>query len=69
MYTKSWSENLKGTDHHRHGWEHSIGMNLRGMGWEGVNWIRLAQDRNLWRAVVNTVMEPSDYMKGGELLD
>jgi hypothetical protein len=24
--------------------------------WEGVNWIHLAQDRDHWRAVVNTVM-------------
>jgi hypothetical protein len=23
----------------------------------GVDWIRVAQDRNLWRAVVNTVMD------------
>jgi hypothetical protein len=25
-------------------------------GWEGVTWIHLAQDRDQWRAVVNTVM-------------
>jgi hypothetical protein len=24
--------------------------------WEGVNWIHLAQDRDKWQAVVNTVM-------------
>jgi hypothetical protein len=26
------------------------------MGWEGVDWIRLAQDRDQGRAVVNRVM-------------
>jgi hypothetical protein len=24
--------------------------------WEGVDWIHLAQDRDQWRVVVNTVM-------------
>jgi hypothetical protein len=31
-------------------------MDLREVGWEGVDWIYLAQDRGKWRAVVNTVM-------------
>jgi hypothetical protein len=25
-------------------------------GWEGVEWIRLAQDRDRWQALVNAVM-------------
>jgi hypothetical protein len=29
---------------------------IREIGWEGVNWIHLAQDRDQWRALVNTVM-------------
>jgi len=37
-------------------WEDNIGMNLREAGWEGVDWIHLAQDRDQWRALVNTVM-------------
>jgi hypothetical protein len=28
----------------------------RESGWGGVEWIKLAQDRGRWRAVVNTVM-------------
>jgi hypothetical protein len=31
-------------------------MDLKEMGWEGVDWIHLAQDKVQWRAVVNTVM-------------
>jgi hypothetical protein len=31
-------------------------MNLREIGWDGVDWIDLAQDRDKWRAHVNTVM-------------
>jgi hypothetical protein len=37
-------------------WEDNIRMDLREIGWEGVEWIHLAQDRDQWRAVLNTVM-------------
>jgi hypothetical protein len=29
-------------------------MDLRDIGWDGVDWIDLAQDRDQWRALVNT---------------
>jgi hypothetical protein len=38
-------------------WEDNIGMDFREIGWEGVDWIHLAQDRDRWRALVNTVMK------------
>jgi hypothetical protein len=41
---------------HRHRWEDNMKMNLRVIGWGGVDWIELAQDRDQWRALVNTVM-------------
>jgi hypothetical protein len=31
-------------------------MDLREIGWGGMDWIDLAQDRDQWRALVNTVM-------------
>jgi hypothetical protein len=34
----------------------NIRMDLREIGWEGVVWIYLAQDRDQWQAFVNTVM-------------
>jgi hypothetical protein len=40
----------------RRRWEDNIGMDLREIRWEGVYWSHLAQDRDQWRAVVNTVM-------------
>jgi hypothetical protein len=29
---------------------------LREIGWDGMDWLDLAQDRDQWRALVNTVM-------------
>jgi hypothetical protein len=40
----------------RRKWEDNIRMDLRKIGWEGVNWMHLAQDRDQWQALVNTVM-------------
>jgi hypothetical protein len=37
-------------------WEDNIRMYLRELGWEVVDWMHLAQDRDQWWAVVNTVM-------------
>jgi hypothetical protein len=37
-------------------WEDNIKLDLREIGIDGANWIRLAQDRVQWRAFVNTVM-------------
>jgi hypothetical protein len=31
-------------------------MDLREIGWNGVDWIDMAQDRDQWRALVNTVL-------------
>jgi hypothetical protein len=40
----------------RRRWEDNIKMDLRKIGFEDVNWIHWAQDRDRWRALVNTVM-------------
>jgi hypothetical protein len=37
-------------------WEDNIKMDLREIGFGNVDWINLAQDRDRWRALVNTVM-------------
>jgi hypothetical protein len=33
-------------------------MDLREIGWSGMDWIDVAQDRDQWRALANTVMNP-----------
>jgi hypothetical protein len=40
----------------RHRWVDDIKMDLRGIGWDGGDWIYLAQDRDQWRSLVNAVM-------------
>jgi hypothetical protein len=39
----------------RHRWVENI-KDLREIGWDDMGWIDLTQDRDQWRALVNTVM-------------
>ena len=43
-------------ERHRRGWEDNIKIDLQVVGFGGMDWIDLAQDRNRWRAFVNAVM-------------
>jgi hypothetical protein len=40
----------------RRRWVDNIKMDLGGEGWGDVDWIRLAHDRNRWKALVNSVL-------------
>ena len=40
----------------RRRWEDNIKMDLEEAGFGEVDWIDLAQDRDMWRALVNAVM-------------
>jgi hypothetical protein len=40
----------------RRRWVDNIKMDLREIGWDGRNWIDVAQNRDQWRALVNMVM-------------
>jgi len=40
----------------RRRWQDNIKMNLQEVGCGDVDWIELAQDRDRWRALVNTIM-------------
>jgi hypothetical protein len=37
-------------------WEDNIKMDLQEVGWEGMDWIDMAEDKDRWWAVVNAVM-------------
>jgi hypothetical protein len=40
----------------RRRWVDNIKMDLTEIGWDGMDWIYLAQDRDQWRALVNAIM-------------
>jgi hypothetical protein len=40
----------------RRRWVDDIKMKLGEVGWGDVDWIGLAQDKNMWRALVNLVL-------------
>jgi hypothetical protein len=58
MHRKFWSENLKGRalGRPRRRREDNIRINFKEIGWEDSDWIHVAQDRDQWRSLVNTVM-------------
>ena len=40
----------------RHRWEDNIKMDLQEVGYRDMDWTDLAEDRDMWRALVNAVM-------------
>jgi hypothetical protein len=48
-------EGKRSLERPRHRWEDGVKMDLREIDWGDVEWIYLAQDRDRWPAVVNTV--------------
>jgi hypothetical protein len=40
----------------RYRWVDNIKMDLREIGWAVVDWMDIVQERNQWRALVNTVL-------------
>jgi hypothetical protein len=51
------SERIKPLGEPEHTWEDHIKMDIRKIGWGGMNWIDLAQDRDQWTALVNTIIK------------
>jgi hypothetical protein len=49
-----WKKKTLGNPRRR--WEDNIRMDLREIGRGGMDWIDLAQDKDHWRTLVNTVM-------------
>jgi hypothetical protein len=52
----------------RHRWEDNIKIDLREIGFGDVDWIHLSQDRDRWRALVNTVMSLRVPQNAGNFL-
>jgi hypothetical protein len=51
----------------------NINVDLREIGWDGVDWIDMAQDKHHWRDLVNTVLNlqvpynAGKFLSGGSL--
>jgi hypothetical protein len=52
----------------RRRWVDNIKMDLGEIGWDGMDWIDLAQDRDRWRALVNTVMNLQVPLNAGKFV-
>jgi hypothetical protein len=50
------SEGKRPVGRPRRRWVDNIKMDLREIGWDDVDWTDLTQDRDQWRALMNTVM-------------
>jgi hypothetical protein len=51
----------------RRRWVDNIKMDLGEVGWDDVDWTDLAQDRNRWRALVNSVLNVRVPRNAGKL--
>jgi hypothetical protein len=53
-----WWESQKEREHweDQNRWVDNIKMDLREIRWDGVDWIDRAEDRDQWKALVNTVL-------------
>jgi hypothetical protein len=52
----------------RRRWEDNIKMDLQEVGWWGMDWIDMAQDRDRWRALVSAVMNLRVPQNAGNFL-
>jgi hypothetical protein len=55
-YWRGKPEGKRPTGRPRSRWVDNIKMDIREIGWDGVDLIVLPQDRDQWRALVNTVL-------------
>jgi hypothetical protein len=57
VHTGFWWEDLRRPlGRPRRRWEDNIKMDLQEVGWGGMDWIDMAEDRDRWRALVSVVM-------------
>jgi hypothetical protein len=53
----------------RRRWKDNIKTGLQDVGWGGLNWVDLAQDRDRWRSSCECGNELSGSIKRGEFFD
>jgi hypothetical protein len=63
------SEGRRPLGRQRRRWMDNTKEDLREIGWRGMDWIDLAEDREQWRALVNTVMNLRVPQNAGNFLN
>ena len=53
----------------RRRWEDNIKVYFHEVRWVGMDWIDLAEDKDIWRALVNAVLNLRGSIKCGESFD
>jgi hypothetical protein len=61
-------EGKKSLERSRRRWMDNINMDLGEIGWRGMDWSYLAQDRDQWRALVNTIINLRVLYNAGKFL-
>ena len=51
-YTGFWWGKLRALERPRRRWQDTIQMDIQEVGWGGMDWTDLAQDRDRWRALL-----------------
>jgi hypothetical protein len=62
-------EGKKSLERQRCRWVDNIKMDVGEIGWGGMDWIGLAQDREEWKALVNVVMNLLVPLNAGIVLE
>jgi hypothetical protein len=62
------SERKRSFRRSRHGVEDNIRVDLKGVGWRGVDWIHLAQNRDQWQALGSAVIKIRVPWEAGNFL-
>jgi hypothetical protein len=62
------SEGKRSLGRHRRVWGDNIRMDLKEIGRKVVKWMHLAQDRDQWRVLLNTVIKLQVPLKARNLL-
>jgi hypothetical protein len=65
LVTKPEGKRLLGRPRHR--WVNNITVDLREIGWECVDWMHQAQDRDLWWDLVKILMNLQVSQRAGNL--
>jgi hypothetical protein len=63
-----WESQKRPLGRPRRRWVDNIKMDLREIEWDGMDWIDMAQDRDQWRALVNTAMNLRVSSNAGKFL-